>query len=150
MKIEPSSTRIFAGSVGFLIIVFIAVQYFKQKEFIMEQIHILKAPLSIGSEKDNNYYLLPKGSYLYLDSVFPEGFTRYRLYVNIKEKLEVRDNVERVEAPMSADSITKDRLINLLDSVKLDKDDIKAILGNGKFSESDKKEITDFIQTKIK
>ena len=145
MKAKLNYRWFFTGLISFIVILFIAFQHFESKEIIMEKIHILKAPLSIGSEKDNNYYLLPKGAYLYFDTVFPEGFTRYRLYVNIKDNLELRDNIERVEAPLSAHSITKDRLLNLLANVKLDKDDIKTILENGEFSDSDKKEIAELL-----
>lgn len=117
-----------------------------QKARSMEKIHILKAPLSIGSEKDVNYYLLPKGTYLYFDSAFPEGFNRYKIYVNIKENLALQDNIEHVEAPISADSISKTLLLDLLKNVKLDKDDIKSILNNGKYSDADKIEVAELLK----
>ena len=110
------------------------------------KIHILKAPLSIGSEKENNYYMLPTGTYLYLDSYFAEGFARYSVYVNIKPPLDVVENTAHVEAPLSADVIDKSQLINLLKNVKLDKEDIKAIILYGKFSDEDKNEINNFLQ----
>jgi hypothetical protein len=142
------SRKLVAVSIFLLFIV--ATAFLVKKSYLrtdrMNKIHILQAPLSIGSEKDNNYYLLPKGTYLYFDTVFPEGFTRYKIYLNIKENFELHDNTSGVEAPISADSISKPSLLNILKNVKLDKDDIKAILANGKFSDGDKKEIAEFIQ----
>lgn len=139
--------KILVSSLIFAIILFAAYFLIKsQKDRSMEKIHILKAPLSIGSEKDNNYYLLPKGTYLYFDSAFPEGFNRYKIYVNIKENLDMQENINRVEAPLSADSISKTMLVELLKNVKLDKDDINSILNNGRYSDSDRKEIGELLK----
>jgi hypothetical protein len=111
----------------------------------MEKYHILKAPLSIGSDKDENYYILPSGTYLYFDSVFPEGFTRYKIYVNIKENLPLQENTKGVEAPLTAESIDKNTLIKILKNVKLDKEDVKSILTTGQFSDAERREIADAI-----
>jgi hypothetical protein len=83
---------------------------------------------------------------LYVDAVFPEGFTRYKVYLNIKDNLAVRDNVKGVEAPLSAKTMDKTQLLKVLENVKLDKDDIKSILTNGKFSGLEKAEIANFMQ----
>ena len=47
-------------------------------------VHYSKAPLWIGSPTGESTCALPSGTALYVDSEpFPEGFSRYRVYVNI-------------------------------------------------------------------
>jgi hypothetical protein len=59
----------------------------------MTKVHTLKAPLIlVGSEPGENLHLLPGGTTLYFDQSFPEGFTRYKVYINIdRMPLTLRD-----------------------------------------------------------
>lgn len=54
------------------------------------KVHTLDEPLVLLSNRDDSdastnkpTYLLPPGTTLYLDRGFPEGFTRYKVYVNV-------------------------------------------------------------------
>lgn len=48
------------------------------------QVHVLEAPMVLrANDMDDHLHLLPKGTTLYYDRSFSEGFTRYKVYVNI-------------------------------------------------------------------
>lgn len=48
------------------------------------KVHTLKAPLVLVSDQPaNTVHLLPIGTTLYYEKSFPEGFTRYKIYVNV-------------------------------------------------------------------
>ena len=51
----------------------------------MTKIHTLAAPLIVATQDSSskNLHLLPKGSTLYFDKSYPEGFSRYKLYINV-------------------------------------------------------------------
>nr|WP_206425903.1 hypothetical protein [Ralstonia solanacearum] len=47
--------------------------------------HKLQFPLTLsGGTVDRPACILPKGTSLYYDQAFPEGFVRYRVYVNVE------------------------------------------------------------------
>ncbi|MGX4643417.1 hypothetical protein [Massilia sp. SYSU DXS3249] len=69
------------------------------------KVHILKAPLVlVGDRPTTKLHLLPAGTILYVDQSFPEGFTRYRIYVNVdRMPLELKDLEDPAEvAPLEA------------------------------------------------
>lgn len=48
------------------------------------RVHILEYPLLLAGAKENApLKLLPAGTTLNLDKTYPEGFTRYIVYVNV-------------------------------------------------------------------
>lgn len=48
------------------------------------KVHVLKTPLVlVGDQPTAKLHLLPAGTTLYADQSYPEGFTRYRVYVNV-------------------------------------------------------------------
>ena len=50
----------------------------------MTKIHTLEHPLVLaGSESSNTFNILPKGTTLYYDKSYDEGFTRYKVFINI-------------------------------------------------------------------
>lgn len=50
------------------------------------KIHILKEPMILSSNASTkNLHLLPVGTTLYYDRSYAEGFTRYRVYINIDQ-----------------------------------------------------------------
>lgn len=107
----------------------------------MTKIHKLKSPIFIENENNSGYYMLPKGTVLYFDGSMDEGFSRYRLYLNVYGKpLELSENTSEAIMPSGATAIDKAQLLSILKSAILDTEDIKLIIENGNFSEDDKKE----------
>jgi hypothetical protein len=54
----------------------------------------LKEPLLLESEgKAQDFHVLPAGTALYKDYDAPEGFTRYRIYLNIKAEFAAEEIV---------------------------------------------------------
>ena len=115
----------------------------------MNKIHTLKYPLFIENENNSGYYMLPKGATLYFDGTMDEGFSRYRLYLNVYGKpLELSEDSSGAIIPIGAVGIDKTQLQSILKSTKLDMADIRLIIENGNFSESDKLEFKKLIDKK--
>lgn len=59
----------------------------------MTKVHTLTQPLLVSSDSAGKaLHMLPVGTTLYLDKSFPEGFTRYKVYVNVdRMPLALRD-----------------------------------------------------------
>jgi hypothetical protein len=57
------------------------------------KVHTLTQPLIISSEQaSKGLHMLPAGTTLYFDKSFPEGFTRYKVYINVdRMPLTLRD-----------------------------------------------------------
>ncbi|MDI1260549.1 hypothetical protein [Aquabacterium sp.] len=92
---------------------------------------VLEFPLLLeGSSAPGQTYLLPKGTTLYYEQAFPEGFVRYRMYVNVEGvKLEPRDIADPTAiSPVTAYPAGKAELRKLLSEYPLSKDDLQAIL----------------------
>ncbi|MFY0574897.1 hypothetical protein ACN28S_11475 [Cystobacter fuscus] len=95
------------------------------------QIHVLETPLKIATDTQaKQYYLLPAGTTLYYDGAMPEGFTRYKVYVNIEGKALSLAPMEKpgLIAPLTAYPLDKDELLALLAAYPLDKEDLTRIL----------------------
>jgi hypothetical protein len=116
----------------------------------MEMIHVLKQPMIWGTAKDNNYYLIPAGTTLYYDGSMPEGFDRYKIYVNVEGvRLAPLETVQSgTIIPAGIYPIYKEHLLQLLNTVRLDAEDIKLILENGQFTREDKEEIKKILEKK--
>jgi hypothetical protein len=77
------------------------------------KVHTLKAPLILlSNEHSKDVHLLPAGTTLYFDQSFPEGFTRYKVYINIdRMPLPLRDLADPTEVdPIEARSLSKSEL----------------------------------------
>ncbi|CDG83200.1 putative transmembrane protein [Janthinobacterium agaricidamnosum NBRC 102515 = DSM 9628] len=108
------------------------------------KIHQLKFPLLLTSDADQNgISLLPKGTVLYFDKAFPEGFTRYKVYINIdRMPLNLKDlDDPTLISPLEASPLDKPSLQKLLQSYPLSKDDLTSILKSNKISKDEIKEI---------
>lgn len=92
----------------------------------------LQEPLLLESEgKAQDFHVLPAGTALYIDRSFPEGFTRYIAYINIKgdfaaEKI-VSDKTNLVD-PIWAHPVQRDDLPFLMGNTPVTKNDLVRIL----------------------
>ena len=54
----------------------------------MSKVHTLEFPLLLGAdEQSKNLHLLPKGTTIYFDQSYPEGFTRYKSLANTTDRM---------------------------------------------------------------
>lgn len=118
-------------------------------ESIMEEkkqplVHKLKAPLMLaGGATNDHQYLLPAGTSLYFDQAFPEGFVRYKVYVNVEGvSLDVAPPTEKFWLdPLTAFPVGKEQLGKLLKDYPLTKDELRTILASGVLSKEDIKAV---------
>ena len=113
------------------------------EKFKMPKIHTLEFPLLLeGSGEKGRYYLLPKGTTLYFDKSYPEGFVRYKIFVNVDRfplhSTELADPTEI--RPITAFGIDKSDLKRLLSEYPLSKDDLVSILKSGQLSKEEIRE----------
>lgn len=109
----------------------------------MTEIHTLKYPILLSGDNSNNlFHILPKGTTLYFDKTFDEGFDRYKVYINIKEPLELStlDDPTKVR-PIWGYTADKATLKSLLQDYPLTKNDLQSILKSGQLSKEDVKEV---------
>ena len=92
----------------------------------------LKEPLLLNAEgKQENFHMLPAGTPLYKDQTFPEGHTRYIVYINVKGAF----SAERIESkkanlidPIWGYPVQRTDLPDLIGNAPLSKDDLVRIL----------------------
>lgn len=97
---------------------------------------------ALSTEQASNG-LLPTGTTLYYDTSFPEGFSRYKIYVNIDRmprELETLQDPTVID-PIDATAFSQGALLKLLRNHPLTKDDIRAIINSGYLSKDEIKEI---------
>lgn len=106
----------------------------------MPRVHKLKQPLMLsGAGADGQRYLLPAGTSLYYDQAYPEGFVRYKVYVNVEGvKLESTESTEKFWLdPLTAFPIDTESLKKLLRDYPLTREDVAAILGSGSLTKDE-------------
>lgn len=91
--------------------------FFNRSQKKMTKIHKLESPLLLISDNlSKNMHLLPKGTVLYFDKSFPEGFTRYKVYINIDRM------------PLTLTELSDPTLIDPIDAIAPDKNELKKLL----------------------
>lgn len=126
-----------------------AVTYFVEKS-TMPRVHKLEFPLLLaGGSPEGPTSLLPKGTTLYYDQAYPEGFVRYKIYVNVEGvKLESHETTEKFWIdPLTAFPADKEQLRLLLRNYPLTKEELASILKSGQISKDEIRELlTEFSQ----
>jgi hypothetical protein len=110
----------------------------------MPLVHKLQFPLLLtGSDQDSRQYILPKGTSLYFDQAFPEGFVRFKIYVNVEGiKLESHEATEKFWLdPLTAFPVDVNNLKKLLREYPLSKEDLSSILKSSSISKDEIKEV---------
>lgn len=101
----------------------------------------LQEPLLIEAEgKAQDFHILPAGTALYKDYDAPEGFTRYRIYINIKAEFaaeEVVSDKPNLIDPIWGHPVQRDDLPYLLANTPVSKDDLVRILKARKMTRED-------------
>lgn len=94
------------------------------------RLHKLEQPLIIGGGSGETTALLPAGTSLYFDQAFPEGFARYKVYVNVEGvRLESHESQEKFWlSPLSARPVDGEQLRKLLRDYPLSREDLASIL----------------------
>ena len=111
----------------------------------MPRVHKLQFPLALSGGSENGpTTILPKGTSLYYDQAFPEGFVRYKIYVNVEGvKLDSQEVTEKFWIdPLTAFPFDKGSLQKLMRDYPLAKEDLASILRSGQIS---KQEIRDLL-----
>jgi len=111
------------------------------REFNTEEpVHILQHPLMmVGGDADSQPTLLPKGTALYYEKGYPEGFVMYKMYVNVEGvMLETHKPTEKFWLkPMNAFPVQDMQLRELADTYPLSKTQLAAILESGQISKDE-------------
>ena len=82
--------------------------------FRVTKVHRLEEPLLLAGAADGgSRYALPTGTVLYFDRAYPEGFSQFRVYIN----------VDRM--PLRLESLDDATLIDPLDAVAPSQNDIE-------------------------
>jgi hypothetical protein len=113
---------------GFLLAVVLLTLGIQEKK---PRVHTLKTPLILLSNvPSTNLHLLPIGTTLYFDQSFPEGFTRYKIYMNIdRMPLALRDLADASEVdPIEARALTQFDLAKAVRDYPLTRQELEAIL----------------------
>ncbi len=104
-------------------------------------VHKLKEPLVLAGGEGGavRTYLLPAGTSLYYDQAFPEGFVRYKVYVNVEGvDWEPKPTEEKFWIdPPSAIPVGRDQMANLIRNHPLTKGELRSILGGGSLSKDE-------------
>lgn len=136
-------TRTF--SLGFISgIAAFAVSIYMWNSHKMTKVHTLKQPLILSSNVTGKVlHLLPTGSTLYFDKSFPEGFTRYKIYVNIdRTPLTLRELADPNEIdPLDARPFDKAALAEALRAYPLTKEELATILQSPQLTKEEIKEV---------
>lgn len=114
------------------------------------KIHRLAAPLQLGTKEASNG-LLPVGTTLYYDTSFPEGFSRYKIYVNIDRMPLPLENLpdSTMIAPIEAAPFRQDALLKLLKNRPLTRKDLDTILSTDYLTKDEIKEVlSEFVASK--
>lgn len=111
----------------------VAGTFYFLKVKTMTRVHELEFPLMLQSSvATGSSYLLPKGTMLYFDKSYPEGFTRFRVYINVDGiRLETRELADpTLISPLTAFPVDKAELGKLLHQHPITKEDLRTILGS--------------------
>lgn len=89
-------------------------------------------PLLLNAGGETKYFhLLPTGTAMYEDGSFPEGHTRYVVYVNIKGDFaheKVHSDKVKYTSPIWAYTVKPDDVKKLMDDTPISRDDLVRIL----------------------
>ena len=92
----------------------------------------LSEPLLLNAEGKTKYFnMLPVGTAMYKDYSFPEGHTRYIVYVNIKGEFQAEKAVsdkKNLIDPIWGETVQKDDLKQLMAETPVSKNDLVRIL----------------------
>ena len=92
----------------------------------------LSEPLLLNAEGERKYFhMLPVGTAMYKDHSFPEGHTRYIVYVNVKGEFKnekVESEKRNLIDPIWGETVKKDDLKILMGEMPISKDDLVRIL----------------------
>ena len=114
------------------------------------KIHRLTTPLQLSTEQASNG-LLPVGTTLYYDTSFPEGFSRYKIYVNINRmslELETLRDPTMID-PVDAIAFSQGALLKLLRNHPLTRKDLDTILSTDYLTKDEIKEVlSEFVASK--
>jgi hypothetical protein len=97
----------------------------------MTKVHVLQQPMLVSSNAAGKVmHVLPIGTTLYLDKSYPEGFTRYKVYVNVdRMPLSLRELPDPNEIdPLEARPFDKPALVQALREYPLTRQELAAIL----------------------
>ena len=112
----------------------------------MPLVHKLQVPLLFnGAGSSEHQYVLPAGTSLYYDQAFPEGFVRYKVYVNVEGvRLESQEATDKFWLdPLTAFPPNEKDVQKLRSGYPLTKSELAAILKSGAIS---KQEIRELLQ----
>jgi hypothetical protein len=132
----------FSGTIFGVVLGALLVTLWSRTE--MTKVHTLKAPLMlVSNEPTKNLHLLPVGTTLYFDQSFPEGFTRYKIYINVdRMPLTLRDLADPTEVdPIEARALGKPELAKALRDYPLTRQDLEAILQSKHLTTEEIKEV---------
>ena len=118
----------------------------------MMKIHILESPLLLfGREDLNAFGLLPAGTMMYYEKSLPEGFSRYRVYINTEKTL---NNLQlqtladpSVIDPVWAGAVENDDLSKIIADHPITKGELHQILKNSHLT---KDEINEVLKDKFR
>lgn len=137
-------TVFLAAIAAMAIFLFVITGLYKRSFNMSQRIHVLTQPLMLeGSTDAGHNYLLPAGTTLYYDQAFPEGFIRYRIYLNVEGvnlPSEILADPTEIR-PISAYPVDKSSLIKLLKEYPVTKSELASILKSGELSKQDIREV---------
>lgn len=141
-KVNKIKIAVGASTITFLLCFFL--NHFVPEHKSMTKVHKLEYPLMLSSDSPSkNTHMLPAGTVLYFDKSYPEGFTRYKVYINIDRiPLKLDDLNDATEiSPIDAVAPSKDDLLKLLRDYPLTKSDFESILNSKRISKEEIREI---------
>jgi hypothetical protein len=108
------------------------------------EVHTLEFPMLLaGPDGNGPFQLLPLGTTLYLDQTYPEGFTRYKIYVNVDrfplKTTKLSDPTAII--PVTAFPMDKDDVKRLLERNPVTKEELTSILKSGVLPKAEIREL---------
>jgi hypothetical protein len=111
----------------------------KKTRYLELQEPLLLHVLEPGAQR-RDFHILPAGTALYEDYGFPEGHTRYKVYINIKADFaakEITSDKPNFIAPIWANPVQPEDLAKLISDTPIAKDDLVRILKARKMTRED-------------